>query len=146
MNKLDKKFEQLMKGISIDSPSEGFSFKVMERIQAQAAVPNHSLLVDYQPVISRNTWIILIVAFISLVVYVVFSGQEITQVNNTSTWTAIPGSLQNINIKGVSNIWQYATDLFASIPSVGYLIVMASLALWSLDLFLTRLRHSSSLL
>jgi len=138
MNKLDKKFEQLMKGISIDSPSEGFSLKVMDRIQAEAAVQKHSLLEDYQPVISRNAWIIMIAAFISLVVYILFSGQEVTPVNNTSTWLAIPDYLQNINLKGITNVWQFATSIFVSIPSIAYLIVMASMVLWSLDLFLTR--------
>ena len=144
MNKLDKQFEQLMKEIHIDSPSKDFSLKVMERIQAEAAVQKRSILEEYQPVISRKAWIILIVAFISLVVYILFSGQEITQVNDTSTWSVIPDSLQKLNIKGFSNVWQSATGLFASIPSVAYLIMLASMALWTLDLFLTRLRHSNS--
>jgi hypothetical protein len=146
MNTLDKKFEQLMKGISIDSPSKGFTLKVMERIQAEAAVQKHSILEDYQPVISRNTWIVLIVAFISMVVYILFAGQEISQVHDTTLWSAIPDAMKNINIKGVTNIWQSATSLIVSIPSVVYLIMIASMALWSLDLFLTRLRHSSSLI
>lgn len=144
MNKLDKQFEQLMKGISIDSPSKGFSLKVMERIQAEAATQKHSLLEDYQPVISRKVWIILIAAFISLVVYILFSGQGSTQVNHTSTWSVIPDSLQKLNTKGFSNVWQSATGLFTSIPSIAYLIILASMALWTLDLLLTRLRHSPS--
>jgi len=144
MNNLDKKFEQLMKGINIDSPSKDFSLKVMERIQAEAAVQKHSLLEDYQPVISRKVWILMSVTFISLVVYILFSSQEITQVNDTSSWSAIPDSIQNINFNRVTNVWQSATGLFTSIPSIAYLIMLTSLALWTLDLLLTRLRHSNS--
>jgi hypothetical protein len=144
MNKLDKQFEQLMKGINIDSPSKDFSFKVMERIQAEAVVQKHSLVEDYQPVISKRTWIILIAAFALLMVYITVSGPETTQVKEPRFWSAISGSLQKVDTKGVSNIWQSATGLFASIPTMAYLILMASLALWTLDSFLARFRHSAS--
>ena len=144
MNKLDQQFEQLMKGINIDSPSKDFSLKVMERIQAEAAVQKPSLLEDYQPVISRKVWIILIVAFIALVVYVLLSGQTAAQSQVTGVLSDFSESVQKFNTQGVSNAWQSATGLFASIPSVAYLILLASLALWNLDLFLTRLRHSPS--
>lgn len=144
MNKLDKQFEQLMKGINIDSPSQGFSLKVMERIQAEAIVQKHSLVEDYQPVISKRTWIILIAAFIFLMVYITVSSAETTQVKEPGFWSAISGTLQKIDTKGVSGIWQTATGLFASIPTMAYLILMASLALWTLDSFLSRFRHSTS--
>lgn len=142
MNKLDIQFEQLMKGINIDSPSKDFSLKVMERIQAEAVVQKRSILEDYQPVISRKVWIILIVVFIPLLLYILFSGQQINQVNDTFTWSAIPDSLQNID--RVTNVWQSVTGLFSSIPSIAYLIVLASLVLWTLDLLLTSLRRSPS--
>ena len=144
MNKLDKQFEQLMKGINIDSPSQGFSHKVMERIQAEAVVQKHSLVEDYQPVISKRTWIILIAAFILLMVYITVSSPETTQVKEPGFWSAISGTLQKIDTKGVSGIWQSATGLFASIPTMAYLILTASLALWTLDSFLSRFRHSTS--
>jgi len=144
MNKLDKQFEQMMKGISIDSPSKGFSLKVMEQIQAEAAVQKHSILEDYQPVISRKVWIILIVAFILLMVYITVSSQETNQVKEPGMWSALSDSLQKVDTKGVSNIWQSATGLFTSIPAIAYLILMASLALWTLDSFLERFRHSAT--
>jgi hypothetical protein len=144
MNKLDQQFEQLMKGITIDSPSKGFSLKVMERIQAEAAIQKHSILEDYQPVISKKVWILIIVGFISLVVYILASSQQITQVKDTNTWSAIPDVVHKLNTTALSNVWQSVNGLFASIPSVVYLILMASMALWTLDLFLTRLRHSHS--
>lgn len=144
MNKLDKKFEQLMKGIDIDSPSKDFSLKVMEGIQAEAAVHKPFLLEEYQPVIGRKVWIILMVAFISLLIYISFSSQEITQVKEPGTWSAINDSLQKLNTKELSNVWESANGLFTSIPSMAYLIMLASMTLWTLDLFLTRLRHSHS--
>jgi hypothetical protein len=144
MNKLDKQFEQLMKGVSIDSPSKGFSLKVMERIQTEAVVQKHSLLADYQPVISRKVWIILIVAFILLLVYITVSGTDTTQVEKPGIWSAISDSVPQLNTKGVSNLWQTATGWFTSVPSIAYLILTASLALWTLDSFLARFRHSTS--
>lgn len=55
MNKLDKQFGQVMKGMKIDSPSSDFRIKVMSRIQAEAAVTRRPLLVDYKQVISSRT-------------------------------------------------------------------------------------------
>lgn len=143
MNKQDKQFEQLMKGMHIDSPSKDFSLRVMERIQAEAAVQKPSLVEDYQPVISRKVWIILLVAFVALVVYVLGFGPESSQVENPSLWSAIPEALPKVNTKGLSTIWQSTTGLFTSIPTMAYLIVLASMALWTLDLLLTRLRTTS---
>jgi hypothetical protein len=144
MNKLDKQFEQLMKEIQLDSPSKDFSLWVMERIQAEAAAQKPSLVEDYQPVISRKVWIILIAAFIALVVYILGFGQEPSQAENPSLWSAIPEALPKIDTKGLSTIWQSATGLFTSIPTMAYLIMLASMALWTLDLLLTRSRHNSA--
>ena len=68
MNKLDKQFEQMMKGNRIDSPSSDFTLKVMSRIQAEAAVQKRPILADYQPVISKKTWIIMLVVFVLLLI------------------------------------------------------------------------------
>lgn len=143
MNKQDKQFEQLMKGMHIDSPSKDFSLRVMERIQAEAVVLKPSLLEDYQPVISRKVWIILITAFIALVLYVLGFGQEPSQVENPGLWSAIPEALPRLNTKGLSNLWQSATGMLTSIPTMAYLIMLASMALWTLDLLLTRLKNNS---
>jgi uncharacterized protein with PQ loop repeat len=144
MNKLDKQFEQLMKGVNIDSPSKGFSLKVMERIQAEAAVQKHAIKEEYQPVISRKVWIILIAAFILLIVYISLSAPETAPVKEPGLWSTISGTLQKIEPKGVSNMWQSAMGLLTSIPPIAYLILMTSMALWTLDSFLTRFRHSAS--
>ena len=144
MNKLDKKFEQLMKGIQLDSPSKDFSLRVMERIQVQASVQKSSLVEDYQPVISRKVWIILLAAFMALVVYALSFGQEPSKVQEPGLWSAIPEALPKLNTKGLSNLWQSTSGLFTSIPTIAYLIMVASLALWTLDLLLTRWRDAST--
>jgi uncharacterized protein with PQ loop repeat len=144
MNKLDTQFEQLMKGISIDSPSKDFSLKVMARVQAEAAVKKHSLLENYQPVISRKVWIILIVAFIILLIYISVSSQPTAPVKEPGLLSVISDSVQKLNTTGVSNVWQKASGLFTSIPLIAYVILTASLALWTLDSFLTRFRHTTA--
>jgi len=144
MDKLDKQFEELMKGITIDSPSKGFSIKVMERIQAEAAVQQKSLLEDYQPVISKRTWIIIIAAFIALIVYALFSGGETSQVDQPGLMSAFADSVKKLNTPAIPNVLQTANGLFASIPTIAYLIALASLALWTLDMMLTKMRHAHS--
>jgi hypothetical protein len=141
MDKLDQQFEQLMKGITIDTPSKGFSMKVMERIQAEAAVQKKSLLEDYQPVISKRTWILMIAGFIALIVYILFSGKESAANHDTVLMSVLSESVQKLDTSKVSNIWQTANGIFASIPTVAYLIIIASLALWTLDMYLTKLKQ-----
>ncbi len=144
MNKLDKQFEQMMKGIRIDSPSPDFSLRVMSRIQAEAAVQKQSLLHNYQPVISRRTWIILIVAFLLLMIYITVSSQEITPANEPGIWSSVTGKLANVNTREVSKIWAQGMNMFLSVPPVAYLILTATMALWTLDSLLIRLRHDHS--
>ncbi|MGE5428724.1 MAG: hypothetical protein ACM3O8_12580 [Methylococcaceae bacterium] len=144
MDKLDQQFEQLMKGIKIDSPSKGFSMKVMERIQAETAVQKKSILEDYQPVISKRTWILMIAGFIALIVYVIYFGNNTAPAQDNAVMSVLAESVQKLQTSKVSNVWQTANGLFASIPSVAYLIILASLALWTLDMFLTKMKHSNS--
>lgn len=144
MNKLDKQFEQMMKGIQIDSPSSDFTFSVMSRIQAEAAVQRKSVLQNYQPVISKRTWIILIVAFILLLIYVAVSGQDSAPASNTGFWSTVSGKIGAFNNQEASSILKTGMGLFTSIPLIAYLILTASLALWTLDSVLTRFRHQHS--
>jgi hypothetical protein len=141
MNKLDKQFEEMMKGIRIDSPSTDFTLKVMSRIQAEAAVKPHHLLEDYKPVISKRTWIILIAAFVLLIIYITVSGKETTTVTDSGFWSTISGSLDQVKLKEASSFWQKGMGLFSSIPTIAYLILTATLALWTIDGYFTRLRH-----
>ena len=144
MNKLDKQFEEVMKGIRIDSPSSDFTLKVMSRIQAEAAVQKRPVLQDYQPVISKRTWIILIVAFVLFLVFITVSGQDSDSSNSTGMWTRIFSSLNALKTNGVSSVWQKGVGMFSAIPSIAYLIFTASLALWTIDLLMNRHRHYPS--
>jgi len=144
MNKQDKQFEALMKGIRIDSPSSDFTLNVMSRINSEAVVQKHHLLEDYKPVISKTTWMILIAAFVLLVIYITVSGKETTTAPDSGLWVKISGSLDQLKANEVSSIWQKGIGLFSSVPSIAYLILTASLALWTIDFSLTRLRHHAS--
>ena len=144
MNKLDKQFEEMMKGIRIDSPSSDFTTKVMSRIQAEAAVQKRPILAEYQPVISKRTWIILLVIFVLFMIYITVSSQDTTTVNNPGVWSSVSGKISQLNTKEASKIWQTGKGLFTSISPIAYLIVIASLALWTLDGFLSRFIHRTS--
>lgn len=141
MNKLDKQFAEMMKDIRIDSPSSDFSLKVMSRIQAEAAVQRRPLLQNYQPVISKRTWIILLVSFILLMVYVLASGSNSAPVADSGLLGTVSGKLQSIDTSGISKIWEKGMGVFSTIPPIAYLIILSSMALWTLDSFLTKLRH-----
>jgi hypothetical protein len=144
MNKLDKQFEEMMKGIRIDSPSSDFTLKVMSRIQAEAAVQKRPVLQDYQPVISKRTWIIMIVAFVLFLIWITVSGQNTDSSSSSGIWTRIFSSVNSIKTSEVSSVWQKGVGMFSTIPSIAYLILTASLALWTLDLFMNRFRHHPS--
>jgi len=144
MNKLDKQFEELMKGIRVDSPSSDFTLKVMSRVYAEAAVQKHHLLEDYKPVISKRTWIILIAAFVLLMIYITVSGTETKTATDSGFWSTISESLNQLKVKEASSIWQKGMGLFSSVPTIAYLILTASLALWTIDSYLTRFRHHAS--
>jgi len=141
MNKLDKQFEQMMKGVQIDSPSSDFTLRIMSRIQAETAVQRRPVLQNYQPVISKRTWIILIVAFILLLIYMMVSSQNAAPASSTGIWSTISGKLGALNNQQVASVLKTGMGLFTSIPLIAYLILTASLALWTLDSVLNRFRH-----
>ncbi len=143
MNKLDKQFEDMMKGIRIDSPSSDFTLKVMSRIQAEAAVAKRPILADYQPVISKKTWIILISGFVLLMIFISVSGNDAAPASNSGFWSSVAQSM-NAFKTSQSSIMQKGAGIFSSVPQIAYLIVLASLALWTLDGFLGKFSHRSS--
>lgn len=141
MNKADKQFGQIMKGMKVESPSDDFRIKVMSRIQAEAAVTRRPLLVDYKPVISSRTWIILIGIFIALVIFIILQAfKSEPSAVDTSVLTTMADSVSKVN----NSVLQKGYGLFSSVPTVAYLIVLASLSLWTLDSVLTRLKHRPS--
>ena len=144
MNKLDKQFGEMVKGIKIDSPSSDFTIKVMSRIQAEAAVQKPHLLLDYKPVISKRTWIILVAAFILIMTYITLSASGSSPTGTSNFWSTISGSLNPFKSNEVSTLWQKGLGVFSSIPSIAYMILIATLALWTLDSFLQQIRHNHS--
>lgn len=144
MNKLDKQFEQMMKGVQIDSPSSDFTLRVMSRIQAEAAVQRKPILQNYQPVISKRTWIILIVAFILLLIYITVSSQNAVPASDTGFWSTVSEKIGAFNNQEASSVLKTGMGFFTSIPTIAYLILTASLALWTLDSVLTGFRHQHS--
>lgn len=144
MDKLDKQFGEMMKGMKIDSPSADFTLKVMHRIQAEAAVQKPTVLVTYQPVISKKTWIILVAALILLVVYILASGNPASSGSETGIWSTFSESLKQLNSGQVSSAISKGKGMFTSIPAITYLILMAALGLWTLDSLISKFRHDLS--
>jgi hypothetical protein len=141
MNKLDKQFGQIVKGMKIDSPSSDFRIKVMSRIQAEAAVTQRPLLVDYKPVISKRTWIILIGMFVAAVVFIILQAfKSEPSAVDSGVLTTMADSVSKVN----NSLLQKGYGLFSSVPTVAYLIVLASLSLWTLDSVLTRFKRRPS--
>lgn len=143
MNKLDKQFEELMKEMKLESPSSDFTFRIMSRVYAEASVQHKPLLANYQPVISKRTWIILIVAFVGLMVYITVSAQP-SSGGGTGFWSTLFGKMQAFNTNEASSVLKTGTGLFTSIPTIAYLILIAALALWTLDGFLSKFKHQHS--
>jgi hypothetical protein len=69
MKQIDRNFENLMKRVKPDSPSDRFTLSVMQRIQTEAALTPKPLLHDYKPVISRPMWIALAAIFVGFIVF-----------------------------------------------------------------------------
>jgi hypothetical protein len=143
MDKLDKQFGEMMKGMKNESPSSDFTLKVMSRVYAEAAVQSKPVLQNYTPVISKRVWMILITLFALLIFYFLAFGQ------NASEWGKglffnIFGSVETIKSPEASTVLNKGMDLFKSVPSIAYLILIASLALWIIDSFFTNLRHRGS--
>ena len=141
MNKLDKQFEQIMKGVKVESPSDDFRIKVMSRILAEAAVMRKPLLQDYKPVISNRTWIVLSGIFVALVSFVIFQAINATpSAADQGVLSTFTDSMSKVN----TSLVKKGFGLFSSIPTVAYLIILASLSLWTLDSFLSKLKHHPS--
>lgn len=144
MNKQDKQFEQLMKGMTLSSPSADFTHRVMGRIQAEAAVMPRKVLQNYQPVISRKTWVVLGVLCVALMVYITVSGTGSATETAPGFWANLLGSIEKVNSQEVGSIWQKGMSWFGSIPTVALLIVASTLALYTLDAYLTRMRRHTA--
>lgn len=144
MDKLDKQFGEMMKGMKIESPSDDFTLKVMHRIQAEAAVQKQPILATYTPVISKKAWIIIVAALILLIVYILASGNPASSGSETGIWSTVSDSLKKLNSGQVSSAISKGKGMFTSIPAITYLILMAALGLWTLDSLISKFRHQLS--
>ncbi|MFY9151460.1 MAG: hypothetical protein WAO52_05565 [Prolixibacteraceae bacterium] len=144
MDKLDKQFGEMMKGIKIESPSADFTLKVMHRIQAEAAVQKQPILATYTPVISKKAWIIIFAVFLLLFVYILVSGKPAGSASDTGVWSTVSDSLKKLNTGQVSSVLSKGKGMFSSIPAITYLILMTALFLWTLDSFISKFRHQLS--
>ena len=130
-----------MKGVKVESPSEDFRIKVMSRILAEAAVMRRPLLQDYKPVISNRTWIVLSGIFVALVSFIIFQAINATpSATDQGVLSTFADSMSKVN----TSLVHKGFGLFSSIPTVAYLIILASLSLWTLDSFLSKLKHHPS--
>ena len=144
MNKLDKQFEEMMKdGVKLNSPSSDFTLKVMSRVYAEAAVKPKPILQDYQPVISKKAWMIIIAAFVLLLAYVVVSVPN-TAESGTGFLSNFFGKLSSINNQEATSALKTGVEIFKTIPSIAYLIVISALGLWTLDSMFQRVRQHSA--
>ncbi len=144
MNKLDKQFGEMMKGrMNLNSPSSDFTLKVMSRVYAEAAVKPKPVLIDYKPVISKKAWIIIISAFVLLMVYIMSTAQSTPQLEG-GFLSNLFGKLTAANNEGATSALKTGMGFFTSIPTIAYLILIASLALWTLDGFLSKFKHQHS--
>lgn len=144
MNKLDKQFGEMMKGrMNLNSPSSDFTLKVMSRVYAEATVKPKPVLTDYKPVISKKAWIIIISAFVLLMVYIMSTAQSTPQ-SEGGFLSNLFGKLTAANNEGATSALKTGMGFFTSIPTIAYLILIAALALWTLDGFLSKFKHQHS--
>jgi hypothetical protein len=139
MNKLDKQFEEMMKnGTKLNSPSSDFTLTVMSRVYAEAAVKPKRILQDYQPVISKRAWIIMISAFLLIMVYMFSLGNGAAE-GEKGLASDFLGKLSTLD-----NAFKNAMGIFKTIPPVAYLIIISALGLWTLDFVFQRFRQHST--
>lgn len=144
MNKLDKQFGEMMKGrMNLNSPSSDFTMKVMSRVYAEVAVKPKKVLQDYQPIISKRAWIIIISVFVLLMVYILSTPQSASQ-SGGGFLSNFFGKLTAANNEGATSVLKSGIEIFKTIPPIAYLIVISSLALWTIDSVLQRLRQQSA--
>lgn len=92
-DKTDKYLDDLTKKVikigSIESPSFNFTDTVMSQVEAL----NKNQSIVYKPLISKKTWTLILVGFLSILVYILFFG----------TQTESSGWLSKIDFSTLSN-------------------------------------------
>ena len=106
----------------LENPTSDFSTRVMARITALETL-------TYKPLITKKGWTVLILMFISLIIYVVFSQPE---ENTGNTFISKYTSLTNNFIENFSNTITFD----AQISSILMMSVLSLVSLLLIDSFL----------
>jgi len=70
-NKLDSLVKKVIKETTTKNPSLDFTSNVMSQI----VVLQESKLTAYQPLISKNVWIVISVSFLALILFIIFGAE-----------------------------------------------------------------------
>lgn len=113
----DERLGALLKTSVIESPSNNFVNKVMDKIEASA-------MDVYQPLISKRMWILITVAFVALIGYVLF-GKSTSQVPGFMTKaTPLLERTQSIFEASQSSLQSFIQGF-----EISYLLAMSMLVL-----------------
>ena len=126
-DKEDQLISGIMKDLEMENPSEGFTDRVMQRIQTQTDF----YLVNSSPLISKTAWIGIAVCF-ALLLAVIFMGSERQVPAETGWLTEILSSISfpamHLSFAGLfSWVKPYHPALFWIITSIGGLTILAFL-------------------
>lgn len=91
--KADKYLDDLTKKVIKESAIESPSFNFTNAVMSQIEVLSKKQEIVYKPLISKTTWGLILVSFLAIIIYVLFSGNEPESTN----W------LGNINFNVITN-------------------------------------------
>lgn len=110
-NFLDDLAKKVMKEAPIESPSFNFTDAVMLQVEAL----NKNQATVYKPLISKKTWVLILVSFLSIIIYIMFFGTQ----TETSGW------LSKIDFSALSNNkLSYTLPSFKTSKIVIYAVVL----------------------
>ena len=75
-NKRDKYLDDLAKKIIKIGSTENPSFNFTDAVMAQVRALSKNHITDYKPLISKKMWILILVSFLSIMVYILFFGTQ----------------------------------------------------------------------
>lgn len=104
---LDKLVGDMMKEVSLESPSKDFEFHVMSGIKNLS--PHETII--YKPLISKKTWVLLAIGFIVFMCYLMFGitwqdSESVITINFDALFNN--SFIQALNKLKFSNIFTYA--------------------------------------
>lgn len=126
----DKELRKLLKEIQLDSPSNDFTMKVMNRVYEEKSAQSRVEVIKNERILGKGFWIILVL-FIGLFVAVYFTsgngGQEAGQLSKL---------MQGLQNEGVSESYKSFFSNLSSLPlSIGGILLAATLLIFIDRLF-----------